>query len=93
MSANTVKSYIRTIYRKFDVASRTQRVLWGVEHGFSPDHHRIDHNRQRRSSGDTAPSQLQRSNLQWVISGYLLTYGGFLGGRAADLIGRRRLLA
>ena len=33
-------------------------------------------------------------NLQWVISGYLLTYGGFmlLGGRAADLIGRRRVL-
>jgi EmrB/QacA subfamily drug resistance transporter len=33
-------------------------------------------------------------NLQWVLSGYLLTYGGFmlLGGRAADLIGRRRIL-
>jgi EmrB/QacA subfamily drug resistance transporter len=32
--------------------------------------------------------------LQWVPSGYLLTYGGFmlLGGRAADLLGRRRLL-
>src|SRR5690348_5615671 len=33
-------------------------------------------------------------NLQWVLSGYLLTYGGFmlLGGRLADLIGRRRLV-
>jgi EmrB/QacA subfamily drug resistance transporter len=33
-------------------------------------------------------------NLQWVPSGYLLTYGGFmlLGGRAADLLGRRRVL-
>jgi MFS family permease len=33
-------------------------------------------------------------NLQWVPSGYLLTYGGFmlLGGRAADLLGRRRIL-
>jgi EmrB/QacA subfamily drug resistance transporter len=33
-------------------------------------------------------------NLQWVLSGYLLTYGGFLllGGRAADLLGRRRIL-
>ncbi|MBS2552206.1 MFS transporter [Catenulispora sp. NL8] len=32
--------------------------------------------------------------LQWVPSGYLLTYGGFmlLGGRAADLFGRRRVL-
>src|ERR687889_2035310 len=33
-------------------------------------------------------------NLQWVLSGYLLTYGGLmlLGGRASDLFGRRRLL-
>ncbi len=31
--------------------------------------------------------------LQWVLSGYLLTYGGFmlLGGRAGDLLGRRRI--
>ncbi len=43
LSPNTVKSYIRTIYRKIDVASRTQAVLWGVAHGFTPDHHRIDH--------------------------------------------------
>ena len=43
LSPNTVKSYIRTIYRKIDVGSRTQAVLWGVGHGFSPDHHRIDH--------------------------------------------------
>jgi EmrB/QacA subfamily drug resistance transporter len=36
-----------------------------------------------------------QQSLQWVLSGYLLTYGGFLllGGRAADLLGRRRLLA
>src|SRR5262250_1942932 len=34
------------------------------------------------------------ASLQWVVSGYLLTYGGFLllGGRAADLAGRRKLL-
>ncbi len=33
-------------------------------------------------------------NLQWVLSGYLLSYGGFmlLGGRAGDLLGRRRVL-
>ena len=43
LSPNTVKSYIRTIYRKIDVASRTQAVLWGVNKGFTPDHHRIDH--------------------------------------------------
>ena len=33
-------------------------------------------------------------NLQWVLSGYVVTYGGFLllGGRLADLLGRRRTL-
>jgi DNA-binding NarL/FixJ family response regulator len=43
LSPNTVKSYIRTIYRKIGVSSRTQAVLWGVEHGFTPDHRRIEH--------------------------------------------------
>jgi EmrB/QacA subfamily drug resistance transporter len=35
-----------------------------------------------------------QQSLQWVLSGYLVTYGGFLllGGRAADLLGRRRML-
>ncbi|MCU1655667.1 MAG: drug resistance transporter, EmrB/QacA subfamily, partial [Pseudonocardiales bacterium] len=35
-----------------------------------------------------------QQNLQWVLSGYVLTFGGFLllGGRAADLLGRRRVL-
>ncbi len=42
LSPNTVKSYIRTIYRKLGIGSRTQAVLWGVEHGFTPDHHRIE---------------------------------------------------
>src|SRR5215472_5363487 len=33
------------------------------------------------------------TNLQWVVTAYALTFGGFLllGGRAADLLGRRRL--
>jgi DNA-binding NarL/FixJ family response regulator len=43
LSPNTVKSYIRAIYRKIGAGSRTQAVLWGVDHGFTPDHHRIDH--------------------------------------------------
>jgi DNA-binding NarL/FixJ family response regulator len=43
LSPNTVKSYIRSVYRKIGVASRTQAVLWGVEHGFTPDHRRIEH--------------------------------------------------
>jgi len=34
------------------------------------------------------------TNLQWVVTAYALTFGGFmlLGGRAADLLGRRRIL-
>ncbi len=43
LSLNTIKSYIRNLYRKIDVDSRTQAVLWGVHNGFLPDHHRIDH--------------------------------------------------
>src|SRR5258708_4963257 len=33
------------------------------------------------------------ANLQWIVNGYTLVFGGFLmlGGRAADLLGRRRL--
>jgi EmrB/QacA subfamily drug resistance transporter len=34
------------------------------------------------------------TNLQWIVTAYGLTFGGFLllGGRAADLLGRRRIL-
>ena len=37
--------------------------------------------------------EFTESNLQWVASAYALTFGGFLllGGRMADLLGRRRL--
>ncbi|MDQ1012370.1 MFS family permease [Streptomyces sp. V4I23] len=36
---------------------------------------------------------LSTSTLQWIVSGYILGYGGLLllGGRAADLLGRRRV--
>ena len=36
---------------------------------------------------------MSTSSLQWVVSAYVLGYGGFLllGGRAADLLGRRRM--
>src|SRR4026209_1915132 len=35
-----------------------------------------------------------QESLQWVVNGYFLPYGGFLllGGRVADLLGRRRIL-
>lgn len=52
LSPNTVKSYIRSLYRKIDVASRTQAVLWGIDHGFTPDHRRFETWRpQNRASG------------------------------------------
>ena len=36
---------------------------------------------------------LSTEQLQWIVSGYVLGYGGLLllGGRAADLLGRRRV--
>ena len=41
LKPNTVKSYIRSTYRKIGASSRTQAVLWGVRHGFVPDHERL----------------------------------------------------
>jgi EmrB/QacA subfamily drug resistance transporter len=37
--------------------------------------------------------QFSSSSLQWVVNAYTLTFGGFLllGGRASDLLGRKRL--
>jgi EmrB/QacA subfamily drug resistance transporter len=37
--------------------------------------------------------KLSSANLQWIVNAYTLTFGGFLllGGRLADLFGRRRL--
>ena len=37
LSINSVKSYIRTSYRKMGVTSRTNAVLWGLDHGFGPE--------------------------------------------------------
>lgn len=37
LSINSIKSYIRSCYRKIGVTSRSRAVLWGVDHGFQPD--------------------------------------------------------
>ena len=37
LSINSVKTYIRTAYRKIGVERRAQAVLWGIKHGFEPD--------------------------------------------------------
>ena len=34
ISINSLKSYIRSAYRKMGVTSRSQAVLWGVRHGY-----------------------------------------------------------
>jgi DNA-binding CsgD family transcriptional regulator len=35
LSVNSVKTYIRSAYRKADVGTRAQAVAWGIQHGFS----------------------------------------------------------
>lgn len=36
LSINSVKSYVRTAYRKMGVTNRSQAVLWGVQNGMLP---------------------------------------------------------
>ncbi|MEV8254228.1 response regulator transcription factor [Rhodoglobus sp. NPDC076762] len=43
LSINSIKTYIRSCYRAIGVTSRTNAVLWGIEHGFRPDRVRIEH--------------------------------------------------
>ena len=37
ITLNSLKSHIRTIYRKIGVERRSQAVVWAVDHGFRPD--------------------------------------------------------
>lgn len=37
LSINTVKSYVRSAYRKIGVTSRLHAVIWGLDNGFKPD--------------------------------------------------------
>lgn len=39
LSINTVKSYIRSAYRTMGVTTRSQAVLWGLDHGLRPSHY------------------------------------------------------
>lgn len=41
LSANTIKSYIRTGYRKIGVDTRARAVAWGMTHGMAPDRVRL----------------------------------------------------
>lgn len=40
LSINTVKTYIRSTYRKVNVTTRSQALLWGISEGFQPDYNR-----------------------------------------------------
>jgi len=52
VSANTVKSYIRLVYRKIGVTTRAQAVSWGIRQGFHADDQQSV--RQRESTGSSA---------------------------------------
>jgi DNA-binding NarL/FixJ family response regulator len=41
LSINSIKSYIRSCYRKINVDSRSRAVLWGVDHGMQLDRVRV----------------------------------------------------
>jgi DNA-binding NarL/FixJ family response regulator len=40
LSQNTIKTHIRSAYRRIGVTNRVEAVLWGVQNGFRPDHGR-----------------------------------------------------
>jgi DNA-binding NarL/FixJ family response regulator len=42
LSVNTVKSYLRVVFRKLGVHRRTEAALWGMRHGFAIEGHRVD---------------------------------------------------
>ena len=42
LSINSVKSYIRSAYRKIEVNSRSQAVIWGMNHGFAREPEEAD---------------------------------------------------
>ncbi|QIK74983.1 response regulator transcription factor [Nocardioides piscis] len=53
LSVNSIKSYIRSCYRKIDVDSRSKAVLWGISHGLRPDRVRVNGSpAQRAEPGD-----------------------------------------
>lgn len=41
LSINSVKSYIRSAYRTMNVTTRSQAVLWGIDHGMAPTRVRV----------------------------------------------------
>jgi DNA-binding NarL/FixJ family response regulator len=50
LSINSVKTYIRSAYRRIGVTDRSNAILWAVEHRFRPDRDRIPHPDRRTPS-------------------------------------------
>ncbi len=55
LSINSVKTYIRSAYRKIGVDRRTQAMLWGMRNGFQPDTQRTIDQDLRLRPGPPAP--------------------------------------
>ncbi|WP_246018155.1 helix-turn-helix transcriptional regulator [Amnibacterium kyonggiense] len=43
LAPNTIKTHIRSAYRKIGATNRVEAVLWGVQNGFRPDHDAAPH--------------------------------------------------
>ena len=53
LSVNSVKTYIRTAYRKIGVTRRSEAVVWAVQHGLA---HRVAHETDPTSRERTEPT-------------------------------------
>lgn len=53
LSINSVKTYIRSAYRRMGVSTRSQAVLWGVENGLMPQRGRSVRNNQPAEQSGT----------------------------------------
>jgi DNA-binding NarL/FixJ family response regulator len=60
LSPNSIKTHIRSCYRRIGVTSRSQAILWGIGHGFRPDRERIPLTPQDRT-GTATPHPPQRA--------------------------------
>ena len=57
VSINTVKSYIRSAYRKIGVTNlHPGGAVGGLDHGSEPDYHRIEHWRGEPVTGASPPA-------------------------------------
>jgi DNA-binding NarL/FixJ family response regulator len=56
ISINSVKTYIRSAYRKIGATRRTQAVSWGMRHGFEPEPMRSIEPSAGALAGEAVPS-------------------------------------